>query len=418
MGAAAEAPGVDIPFEGAAAHLELAYPVLELLEVGLPLGAAYDFSYLGEEHVHGPDGLAVLVLLHVEGLDVLRVAGQNHGLAEMLFHEVALVLALQVGAPVHGIFELHPVLRSFLKYSDALGVFQPHEFGVHHAFEPCDQLVVVAVVEELDVVAAVLNRIPDEVLDEVLGQVHVVVDVVERHFGLYHPEFREVARGVGVLRAEGRPEGVDLAERGRSELPFELSAHGQARLLAEEVLAVVDFALLVPGDVVEVKGRHREHLARTLGIGCGDEGSVQIYEALGMEIFVDCEGHLAAEPEDCAEGVGSGTHVRHCPEVFEGGVLLLQGIAHGVALTVDGNLLCLDLHALSATHGFHELAPDAYAGSGADSGKFRSGLGVLVHDHLDVLDCRSVVQGYEGYLLVPAFCSHPSFSQDFMARLA
>ena len=49
-----------------------------------------DFADLGEEHVHGADGLAVLVLLHVEGLDVARIVGEDDRTLEVLLHQVVL----------------------------------------------------------------------------------------------------------------------------------------------------------------------------------------------------------------------------------------------------------------------------------------------------------------------------------------
>ena len=74
----------------------------ELVVISLTLAAADNLADLGEEHVHGAHGAAIVVLLHVEGLDFTGIVGKYHRLAEMLFHEVALVLALEVGAPVDG----------------------------------------------------------------------------------------------------------------------------------------------------------------------------------------------------------------------------------------------------------------------------------------------------------------------------
>ena len=63
--------------------------------------------------------------------------------------------------------------------------------------------------------------------EERLGQVHVVGQVVEGHLRLDHPELGQVARGVGVLGAEGRAEGVDLAQGAGEDLRLELAADGQ-----------------------------------------------------------------------------------------------------------------------------------------------------------------------------------------------
>ena len=48
------------------------------LEVVLTLAAADDLADAGHQAVHGSDGLAVVVQLHIEGLDLLRVVGDEH----------------------------------------------------------------------------------------------------------------------------------------------------------------------------------------------------------------------------------------------------------------------------------------------------------------------------------------------------
>ena len=47
-----------------------------------------------------------------------------------------------------------------------------------------------------------------------------------------------------VLGAEGRAEGVDLAQRAGEDLRLELAADGQEGRLAEEVLGEIDGAVL------------------------------------------------------------------------------------------------------------------------------------------------------------------------------
>ena len=192
----------------------------------------------------------------------------------MLFHKISFVFALEIGSPVDGIFELVAFGDSVFEDLYAFAVGQAHELSADHAFQTRYEGVVVAVVKELDVVAAVVEGVFDEALDEVLGEIHVVLDVVECHLRLYHPELGEVARGVGILGAEGGAEGVDLTHGGRSKLTLELSAHSEAGHLAEEVLAVVRKAFLVLRDIVQVQGRDLEHLAGAFGVRLSDKGSV------------------------------------------------------------------------------------------------------------------------------------------------
>ena len=170
----------------------------------------------------------------------------------MFLDEEPLVLALQIDAPADRIFEFHSVGHGLFEYAYSLGVRKSYELGVRNAAESLDKTVVIFVVEEAYVVQTVLESIVHQILDKLLGQVHVVLYVIEGHFRLNHPEFRKVARGVRVLCPEGRAEGVYLAEGRSSELAFELTAHRQGGLFSEEIPAVIYLALLVSWKIVQI----------------------------------------------------------------------------------------------------------------------------------------------------------------------
>ncbi|MDT4872086.1 hypothetical protein FQZ97_1072530 [compost metagenome] len=65
------------------------------------------------------------------------------------------------------------------------------------------------VLQELQVFRAMLQGITDNVFDKALRQVHVIFEVKESYFRLYHPEFGQVTGGIGVLGPESRSEGID-----------------------------------------------------------------------------------------------------------------------------------------------------------------------------------------------------------------
>ena len=98
-------------------------------------------------------------------------------------------------------------------------------------------------------------------------QRRIVGEIGEGDLRLDHPELGEVAAGVGVLRAEGRPERVDLGQREAVGLDVELPRHRQERLAAEEILREVHLALRRARQVGEIERRHPEQLPRPLGVG-------------------------------------------------------------------------------------------------------------------------------------------------------
>ena len=276
------AAGIEIPPEFLLVHAQFGDSCMKFAIIGLSLRTADDFADSREQYVHGAHRLAVVVLLHVEGLDVLGVVDQDDRTLEVLLHEVALVLGLQVAAPVAGEFEL--AARS-LQNLDAFGVVETLEIVLQHKVQTLQQPLVPHLVHKFEVFHAVVQRIPDEVFEEILGQFHVVLQFEEGRFRLDHPELRRMARGVRVFGTERGAEGVDAAQRECAQLAFELARHREVARLAEEVLRVVDRPLPGPGQVVHIERRHLEHRTGALAVRSRDDRGVEIVESVFVEIF-------------------------------------------------------------------------------------------------------------------------------------
>ena len=176
------------------------------------------------------------------------------------------MLRCQVVAPVAGELEFATVLDGLLKDADTLCVVEAHEVFTKHTFETFDESLINHLVEELEVILAVVECPTHTVLDEIFLQIHQVIEIHESDFRLNHPELCQVARGVGVLGTESRAEGVDGSEGCSTQFTFQLTRNGEGSLLAKEVVIVDDTAVLVLLQVVEVLGRHLEHLTCTLTV--------------------------------------------------------------------------------------------------------------------------------------------------------
>ena len=92
----------EVPPEVLLGDTYLLCTLYELVVVSFTLRATNDLPDLGEEDVHTADGLAVVVELHVEALDFLRIVGDDDRALEVLFYKVALMFARQVGTPIDG----------------------------------------------------------------------------------------------------------------------------------------------------------------------------------------------------------------------------------------------------------------------------------------------------------------------------
>ena len=155
----------------------------------------------------------------------------------MLLRQEAFVFGLQVLAPFR--FELE-ILSEFPQNLHGLGVRQADEVVVRDVVQGGGQGFVHEAAEQVQVGAAFLPDEVHQVADHLLSQVHVVVQVGEGHLRLYHPELGDMAGGVGVLRAEGRTEGIDVPQTQAIGLHLQLPRYREVRLLAEEVAAEVN----------------------------------------------------------------------------------------------------------------------------------------------------------------------------------
>ena len=148
---------------------------------------------------------------------------------------------------------------------DRLGVAEPAEVAGDDVLAAGSMHALVDVLgEELHVLLAVGQHVAADALQEPLGQRHVVGQLEERRLRLDHPELGQVPRRVRVLGAKRRAERVNLAERRGVDFAFELAGDGEIRRPLEEVLRVVDLALVVPRRLGRVDRRDAEHLARPL----------------------------------------------------------------------------------------------------------------------------------------------------------
>ncbi len=243
------------------------------------------------------------------------------------------MLRLQVGAPLHLVVELVVVLLQDLH---RVGVADTAEVTGRHVLQALLQALVHKAVEEVDLLRAALQHAADDVLDHSLGHVHIAGQVTEGHLRLDHPELGGVALGVGILGAEGGAEGVHITEGHGEVLGIQLTGHGQAGFLAEEVLGVVHLPVLGLGDVVQVQGGHLEHLAGALAVAAGDDGGLHIHEAPALEELMHRVGRHGANAERGGEQVGTGPQVLDGPQELHAVALLLQGvIRRGLALDLD-----------------------------------------------------------------------------------
>src|SRR5579872_1960840 len=131
---------IEIPPHFLDRNMHVDHALFQPLESFLALGAADNLPDPGNEDVHGRDGLSIVVLAHIEGLDVLRITGHNDGLPEMAFDEVPLMLGLEIDSPFDLILEFLLLIgRRLQEDIDGLAVSNPFELIMEDKFQFFDQ---------------------------------------------------------------------------------------------------------------------------------------------------------------------------------------------------------------------------------------------------------------------------------------
>ncbi len=108
-------------------------------------------------------------------------------------------------------------------------------------------------------------------------------------------------------------------------------------MLPEKVLRIISFSLRRMGKRIQIKGSHRKHFTRTLAVTACNERRVDIKEIALLKKAMNRIRSRRTNSEYCAEQIGAGTQVRHCPKVLSGMTFFLQRIVRRrSALCLDG----------------------------------------------------------------------------------
>ena len=226
-------PAVDHhrPVEQAREHrLVRAAEVLAVREVPRGLQPLRDVLRLFGQLLVGGDQPVDLVAVEVHR-PLLHAAGGNLRFARSDLFLVGADLRLHRGEVLFEHLQAVAAVHVLLAADDGhrVVVGQAREAGLHPLQGGGVAL------QHLELLRAVAQHVVHDVDDEVLDEVHVVVQVVEGHLRLDHPELGEVATGLGLLRAEGGTEGVDQPVRHGQGLAVELAGLAEVGGLAVEV---------------------------------------------------------------------------------------------------------------------------------------------------------------------------------------
>ena len=218
----------------------LDHALVEHIEPLFALRSADDFADPRRQHVHRCHGFFVVGQAHVKRLDLFRIIHQHRRAVDMLLGDVALVLGLQIDTPLHRVIEY---FLCVFQHLDRIGVIHANEFARDHIFQLGNQTLLNPLLEKRHIVGALSEHRRDDGFQQCFGECGVVAQIGKGDFRLDHPEFGEMARGVGILGAKRRPEGIDLGKRHAIGLDIELARYCQESFTTEKILREIDLAV-------------------------------------------------------------------------------------------------------------------------------------------------------------------------------
>ena len=144
---------------------------VEHVEPLLPLTATDNLADSRRKDIHRRHGFTVTVNAHVEGFDLLWIVHHNNGLLRVLFRQIALVLRLKIDSPFHRKFEF---LFRALKDRNSLPIVHAHKFRRDDSLELRDQALLDSLVEEREIVRALIEHSPQRRFQQMLRERGVV----------------------------------------------------------------------------------------------------------------------------------------------------------------------------------------------------------------------------------------------------
>ena len=146
-------PKIQIIIIGLFLHTQFMDPVQKLVIVVFTLGATDDLSNTRNQTIHCCNGLIVRVQFHIEGLDFLRIIGNEDRTLEDLLGQITLMLGLKVTAPENLIVKFVIMLLELL---DSIGISDAAEIGRSNMLQAVQKALINKLVKELHFFRSIL----------------------------------------------------------------------------------------------------------------------------------------------------------------------------------------------------------------------------------------------------------------------
>ena len=122
-------------------------------------------------------------------------------------------------------------------------------------------------------------------------------------FPLDHPEFACVSGRVGVLSAKSGSKRVNVGQRQREGLRFQLAAYCQVRRPGEKIFRIIDFTLRGSWHLLGIKGGNAKQFSSSLAVAAGNDWRMHVNETAVLKKLVNGKGKPAPDAKNTAEKI-------------------------------------------------------------------------------------------------------------------
>src|SRR6266496_3004199 len=186
---------------------------------------------------------------------------------------------LQIQSVVNWELEFLPAL---FQQFDSFSISDPLEWAVHDEIKSSKQFLV----------------------HELAEKIHVAFQIAKRHFRFDHPKLACVPRRVRVLSTKSGSKGINVAQRQRESLGFELAAYCQVSWPGEKIFRVIDFTLRGSrSGSSRIQRCDAKQFSSSLAVAAGNDWRMHINETPVLKKLVNGKGKPASHAKDTAEKI-------------------------------------------------------------------------------------------------------------------
>ena len=151
---------------------QLVHTFLKFLNVILSLASTDDLTDSRHQTVHSCNSLVILIHLHVECLDLLRIICYKYWFLKDLLCQITLMLCLQIASPEYFIIKFIVVL---LQEFYCFCISDMTKLRIDYVVQSVQKSFINERVEEIHLFRCVLKHITNYILQHCLCQIHVVI---------------------------------------------------------------------------------------------------------------------------------------------------------------------------------------------------------------------------------------------------